>query len=74
MKFITDVKELEGKTIKLAAFVGFGHDLAIIFNDDTYTCISCMQGELGIRWDIDSSIVPDLKNEIMELAKHEAEE
>lgn len=35
MKFLTDLKSLEGKTIKAAKLVDCDEDLAILFTDDT---------------------------------------
>jgi len=39
MKLITDLKELEGKTILNATSVDVDESIAVVFNDDTYIVI-----------------------------------
>ena len=39
MKIISDLEEIEGKTIQKALFVDVGESFALIFDDDTYAII-----------------------------------
>lgn len=39
MKIITNIKNIEGKTIKSAVFIDTSESLALIFSDETYSVI-----------------------------------